>query len=162
MHKRRIKTGNRQQRINQNINSKVRNKSGANKNKPNSHARINSDIEGLNIQTDNFFTNIDQNIDSWEAISPLIGSVENSMEKKIVSSSFKSLKKISLWEGSFPRKSAMKNINFSEQDISPINDVLNLKISEEYDEIRQKRQILLRTAKAWIYRKVNLYYHIIL
>lgn len=74
--------------MNKDINFKIskhRNRSMFNKAKENQDLSAN-DIEGLNIQTDNFFTrNEDKQEYSSGAISPLIGSIRNSVvEKKYI------------------------------------------------------------------------------
>lgn len=73
-----------------------------------------NDIEGLNIQTDNFFTrNENKQEYSSGAISPLIGSIRNSVFEKGHIEEFQN--EDSPEVGQAPIKSALKQINWEQK-----------------------------------------------
>jgi len=160
MNRRKISTSNRSKRVNKDIEiklSKKRNKSMYHKKKVKSidtKSKV-STVEGLNILTDNFFTKKNKD-ESSEMMSPLIGSITGSVVEGLITTNFKNSKVIKADPSPMVRKSEVKHVNFSSKNLSPEGSSAQYYTEEDYDRIRQNRLRLLRTAKACIFKKVNI------
>mmetsp|Transcript_6653 Transcript_6653/g.5762 ORF Transcript_6653/g.5762 Transcript_6653/m.5762 type:complete len:89 (-) Transcript_6653:338-604(-) len=87
-------------------------------------------------------------IDSSEPMSPMIGSMANSIVERVNSSNYKSSTKMIPMGSPMPRKSALKQVNFSSKNLHEDEVTVKEFDDEDYDKIRENRQRLLKTAKA--------------
>jgi hypothetical protein len=122
---------------------------------------IEHDINAFNIQTDNFFTNNLHDLNSGE-VSPLIGSIPNSVIEKSNLGETEKSKESTPRLSSPKRKSALKKVNFDYatrrgrvKEGEGDKDETESATEHNYDEIRENRLRLLKRAKMCILKKVS-------